>query len=542
MRCENCGSEITPNNKYCSTCGEKVNNDTIKSTPKTYGWLLPVILFITCLLVIFYYFSFSNEFVDNVIKKQLNAIKDKHFTEAYYEYTTKEFQNTTSLETFREFLNNNSIFNDNSSIEFSSNHIEDNIGKVQTILTDKNGSQGKVLYSLDKDSNNKWKIQYIQILEVLDNKNVSETPLDKELLAPIEKQLKALKSNNIQEAYEKLVSTDFLKQTPLPQFKIFIGQYPILTQFNNYKVASHSIEKNQGAVTIILNQHEDNIPLEYKLVKEGGEWKIWSLQIVLPDFESSSNGLMHPKELGPVIENFLKMMKEKQVDEGYRDLTSPEFKKATHLKDFHEFVNKFPILETYTSYQINNEIIKNAEYGFVNVEMSDEKEKYEIEFTLGIENKTWKIWGIQINNKTNQNLQKSKVNEFSTADKHTIIEVIQRQLLAIREKNIQKAYDEFTSKEFRESTSYDKFEEFIADFPVFFSDYQAKFPYFTFDNNIAVVSGTLTVNNETEYNIEYQLVKEGKEWRVLHIVIKQKEKNQGNKRSEMLGFKHVYEH
>ena len=176
MHCWKCGAEINPGSNFCQNCGEKTGAvSSLSPEPaKAKPWFTLLFLLLVGLIIVSIYFLLNKEDLDKVITHEIAALKDKHYTEAYYEYTSKDFQTTTPLEVFREFVKNNPIFGENTSVRFISSRVEDNIGFVKAILTAKNGSKGEVVFHLVKDGG-KWKIQYVQIEDDAKKATTNET-------------------------------------------------------------------------------------------------------------------------------------------------------------------------------------------------------------------------------------------------------------------------------------------------------------------------------------------------------------------------------
>lgn len=79
--------------------------------------------------------------------------------------------------------------------------------------------------------------------------------------------------------------------------------------------------------------------------------------------------------------------------------------------------------------------------------------------------------------------------------------------------NIPDAYDS-TSAEFQEVTTEEDLAVFLETFPL--QADTVSFTYFSFENNVAIISGTVEVGEETS-PITMTLVKRDKEWRVVNF-------------------------
>lgn len=96
--------------------------------------------------------------------------------------------------------------------------------------------------------------------------------------------------------------------------------------------------------------------------------------------------------------------------------------------------------------------------------------------------------------------------------------VIYKQLSAIRAGEIIKAYA-YTSIDFRGATSLNDFEEFVSHYPALKNNKSAKFSETQRKNDTGIARGTLYADDGTATPVEYLLVKEDGEWKVLGIQI-----------------------
>lgn len=95
--------------------------------------------------------------------------------------------------------------------------------------------------------------------------------------------------------------------------------------------------------------------------------------------------------------------------------------------------------------------------------------------------------------------------------------------------NIPAAYDA-TSQEFQEVTEEEDLAVFLETFPL--QPDTVTFTYFSFENNVAVISGTVEVGEETS-PITMTLVKREKEWRVVNFSLEPEDvPNQGDDSEE----------
>jgi len=103
------------------------------------------------------------------------------------------------------------------------------------------------------------------------------------IVKPVEKQLKYLKSGDVEAAYE-LTSGEFKNATSYETFQEFLTKYPTLTTNDSYSFNSREIETSGdtevGTLTGTLKATDGTeTPIEFRLIKENGEWKILGIQV-----------------------------------------------------------------------------------------------------------------------------------------------------------------------------------------------------------------------------------------------------------------------
>lgn len=97
-----------------------------------------------------------------------------------------------------------------------------------------------------------------------------------------------------------------------------------------------------------------------------------------------------------------------------------------------------------------------------------------------------------------------------------LIEPVDRQLMAFRSGDIQSAYGE-TSQAFRESTSFDDFRKFVENYPILTKIEEHTFSERKVENGVGYLSGKLITKDGGVQPVEYRLVKENDEWKILGI-------------------------
>lgn len=133
---------------------------TIRNLIKIIGYVVGCLIVYVTLLIIFVFLTTSG--LTNTITLQLSAIKSGNINKAYYQYTSTEFQKTTSLDTFEKFINNYPALKNNKDTSFTNREISDGNGTLKGTVTAADGTVTPIIYHLVKE-NGEWKIIHIEI-------------------------------------------------------------------------------------------------------------------------------------------------------------------------------------------------------------------------------------------------------------------------------------------------------------------------------------------------------------------------------------------
>lgn len=121
-----------------------------------------IIWFVLLFSTIFALAVYITSALDKPIDKQLEALK-KGDIKAAYAYTSKDFQNATSLDDFKAFIKQYPSLTNNRSSFFNERQIENNVGVMKGTLTAKDGAKTPIQYRLIKEDG-VWKILNIEVL------------------------------------------------------------------------------------------------------------------------------------------------------------------------------------------------------------------------------------------------------------------------------------------------------------------------------------------------------------------------------------------
>lgn len=120
------------------------------------AWLLLFIIMIFTLVM--YLTSGLVDAIDN----QLTALRSGDIEKAY-SYTSKDFQKSTSINDFKQFLKQYPSLKENQSAFFNMREVKNNTGYVQGTLTAKDGAKTPIEYRLIKEDGS-WKILNIRVI------------------------------------------------------------------------------------------------------------------------------------------------------------------------------------------------------------------------------------------------------------------------------------------------------------------------------------------------------------------------------------------
>ena len=201
------------------------------------------------------------------------------------------------------------------------------------------------------------------------------------LMDPVEAHLQALRSGDIESAYQH-TTADFQANTPLPAFKKFVAAYPLLSKHTSFSMEQRGFEGNQGTVTgHLLLEGDKYSRIEFLMSDVGDDWKIQGIQI--------TSVLMEP------INNHLAALRGKDIEEAYQH-TSEEFRSSTSLSDFVKFVDNYPVLTKHTTFSAGQFGQKGNEGRITGYLLFNNQKAAFIDFTMAKEGDDWKIYNMQL--------------------------------------------------------------------------------------------------------------------------------------------------
>ena len=128
-----------------------------------------IVIFVVIVIVLAFLLT---QGIADTAKSQLRAIRNGDIAKAY-SYTSKTFQQITSFEDFKKFIETHEALKNNDDINFLSRETKNNTGLLVGELKSKDGKKTAISYKLIKEDGD-WKIESIKF--DLNNKDVSVTP------------------------------------------------------------------------------------------------------------------------------------------------------------------------------------------------------------------------------------------------------------------------------------------------------------------------------------------------------------------------------
>lgn len=528
-------------------------------------------------LVLAGYYLFNDDPV-NPAKKQLEAIAKNNDEDAYLNYVSSDFKDAASLNAFKTFLDNHPIFRKKPDAKFTVTEKNKNEATLLGRFTTKNGDNATLEYKMNKE-NGSWKIDTITFLDVPANTVVDNIDV-KELYKPVEKQLEAIRHKNIHKAYYNLVSDEFQRRTTFKDFEKFISENPILANYTKKEIVSNDIDGNEGKLTLKLFQGPIETPIEYRLKRSKGEWKIWSLKVVVFPNNEASESPTSTKEIATLFEKAIEPIKDNNIAKAYYQSTTKSFRAQHSLENFQTLVKSNPAIkfgqpEFYQSFLTQDMAV-------FNVNLHDAQQSVLLKVSMRKENTAWKIDSLDIssvvdhlwadkNKKTTShyshheliaeispqelipasrpNLPTTSIvtqipplsptidvkevpqpqpqaasqpansqNEVaSPADTANAVYSVDQFLKSLRVGDPSMAYRSYTSEGFKDANQYDTFLNFVKTYSVL-STTTPKIAIQEVKNNYASINAELIANNSTAV-VSFLLIKEHNLWKILAIDI-----------------------
>jgi hypothetical protein len=126
-------------------------------------------------------------------------------------------------------------------------------------------------------------------------------------------------------------------------------------------------------------------------------------------------------------------------------------------------------------------------------------------------------------NRNDIQTKKTMLSKTSRISPQPLLDVVEGQLKLLRTLEIEKAYNEYTTKEFRNKTSLDDFKKLIAKYKVLANNNLFQFQSFYIEDDIASLGGELHSKDGVTVPVEFDFILEDGQWKIMGIQIYQNE-------------------
>jgi hypothetical protein len=359
---------------------------------RTFGILIVLGALLACILLVYLDKTHPDQ-PESIVKTQIETIQEGKWTEAYYSFTSKEFQAATSLDEFKRYIRAFPEIQKDSKVSVGSIREENNLKEVDALIENPNANPIKIEFQLIKEDE-KWKILNLRIGT---EEKVELNSSQKAVISTIEDVLKLIKNSEYERVYNAFTTTTFQKEFTLGTFKDFIKSYPILAIFTYTELIDISDSDDTIIATVRFENSLQKTSTAFTLKKMSSGWKIENIQILEQEAKPGFAKTFNEEEVALPIRQMLFLIKNKNSEKAYQIYTAQAFKDSTSLSNFEKFIESNPILIEYKlpelkKLQFNNNI---AEYTVL-LDKPPEKPQ-EALFSLIKEKGEWKVLQIQLN-------------------------------------------------------------------------------------------------------------------------------------------------
>ncbi len=487
--------------------------------------------FIIALMIIagvgYYVLEESKQTLTQTAKNQLTALKRGNYSRGYYLYTSDNYQEQNTLEQFRNWVKARPILTDNDSVDFFGENIRGDHATLSGELKTNEGSLVPIIYRMSKEYG-EWKIDSIQTMSEQIAMSFEQKPRiqsqnanSEHLVKVVQDHLLDLKYRNIKGAYKNYLSEEFKKIVPYEEFETIVRENPELVQFDSIRFGEIKEDNGLKQLNLSLISDEDIQDLQYWLEKDRGQWKIWAIEVNGPKpvdaYEVSDNADYEKNQSQSTVSGALKTindqlqdLKKGDIPKAYSDYVSHEFTKATSEEDFEKFIKNYPEFVKFSSMKVESQTEKDGLVHFMII-LTTEKGDSDVDYWLAKQDGDWKIWGIRVE-------ESAYHPPITDKEKAELVDVIESQLKALREEDISKAYYAFTAQDFQNNTSFEDFQAFLKDYPIFTKQKEATIGQGMQEGKLRLIRIALQSNDETS-EVDYRLIKQDGDWKIWGIQI-----------------------
>lgn len=358
---------------------------------RTFGILL-VLFLITFALYLVYLDKTHPDQPEAIVKAQIEAVMAGKWTEAYYSYTSKEFQAATSLEDFKRYIRSFPEIQKDSHITIDESTDANSLKDVEITISSQQSKPVKMEYQLIKEGE-KWKVLNFRIAV---EEKTTLNPAQQSALLYLEEVLKLIKNGEYEKVYNAFTSPSFKKEFTLDAFKDYIKSYPIMALFTYSELLDLTEENDLTTLKIRFENSAQSASMAFSVKKSASGWKIQTIEMLGQESKAALGKGFNEEEISLPIKQMLYLIKNSNSEKAYQLYTSQAFKDSTSLNYFQKFIEENPILSEYKlpnfkKLQFNNNI---GEYTVL-LEKPPERTQ-EALFSLIKEKGEWKVLQIQL--------------------------------------------------------------------------------------------------------------------------------------------------
>lgn len=213
------------------------------------------------------------------IDAQLRLMRERDIERAYQETTSKDFQASTPLQTFKEFVERNPILQTHTDILVKSHSIHGDDAAVSIMLNPDSDAILLRYFLVHEDGT--WKIWNINIASKYapSVEQLLKNPIS--MQQPISGQLQALRNEEVTSAYYNFTSKSFQEKTSFTEFRQFLTNFPVLAKHDAVSFKDPILHEGTGRIEVNLHELNDGTTtLLYLLGIEDDQWKIFGLEVI----------------------------------------------------------------------------------------------------------------------------------------------------------------------------------------------------------------------------------------------------------------------
>jgi len=233
-----------------------------------------------------------------------------------------------------------------------------------------------------------------------------------------------------------------------------------------------------------------------------------TLGLMIWGFYSALSGSKGLEQIG---ESQLEEIKKNQITKAYYEFSSTKFKEKTSLGAFKKFIEDNPSLIEFESVHFEESQKENnygVAYGELNI-LDDITIPIKYEFIK--EEGEWRVLRLELD-------APQVITQGEDPVTNEVTGSVRTQLSVIKDGNIEKAYEEYSSLDFKESANLELFKKFIDHYPYFASYENIDLLNTDYSGNTAKVTAVLYADGSA-LPLEYTLKNEEGMWKIWSMQI-----------------------